>query len=668
MRIRIIRAVLCLAGWWCDAAAASASDAAYATAPELLLFDEAVVTAASKHPQLVSEAPSSVTIITQDDIRRFGYRTLAEALQSVPGFYGSYDRNYDYVGVRGFLRPGDYNDRILLLVNGHTYNNDIYQQAHLGNDFGIDLEAVERIEVIPGPGSALYGGNAMFAVINVITATGTELPGIRPLVETGSFGRKRGQVTAGRQFGEQADLFASGSVLDLDGQHSLYYPEYDSPETHNGSAIDADAQRVLKLYVRGRYGEWALQGGANRYEKHLPTGVYDTTFNDPRTKTVDERWFSELAYTRDVSPSVSLAGRAFYDGMRYDGTYIYGSGEDETKNKDTADSHWVGGELRAAWYAPYDNQVTVGTEYTYHPAADQGNFDIGGDTYLDEDHSFSTIGVYAQDEWQVVPTLALVGGVRYDRFYDRLDRFSPRAAAVWSPTEQTRIKLLYGSAFRPPNQQEQYYAYDAEGIANLANSDLKSEVIDTYEVALEHQLPRGARARASFYHYEINDLIEQTEVPPPNDSVVSAVQYQNSASARANGVELQLRVPLPRSASLHSAYAFQDAQAAGGARLSNSPKHLGTLGLLLPLPAEIDAGLEVRVVGPRRTRSGERVDTAVVPNLTLNRHTPIRGLDVSASVYNFLNQSYSDPVGSEFLQEKIEQDCITFRVQVMYAF
>ena len=142
MRIRIIRAVLCLAGWWCDAAAASASDAAYATAPELLLFDEAIVTAASKHPQLASEAPSSVTIITQDDIRRFGYRTLAEALQSVPGFYGSYDRNYDYVGVRGFLRPGDYNDRILLLVYGHTYNDDVYQAAHVGNDFGIDLEAV----------------------------------------------------------------------------------------------------------------------------------------------------------------------------------------------------------------------------------------------------------------------------------------------------------------------------------------------------------------------------------------------------------------------------------------------------------------------------------------------------------------------------------------------
>jgi outer membrane receptor protein involved in Fe transport len=113
-------------------------------APEMLLFEEPTVSAASKHPQTISNAPSSVSVVTREELKRQGYRTLAEALRSLRGFYGSYDRNYDYIGVRGFLRPGDYNDRILLLVNGHAYNDDIYQTAPLGYDFGIDLEAIDH--------------------------------------------------------------------------------------------------------------------------------------------------------------------------------------------------------------------------------------------------------------------------------------------------------------------------------------------------------------------------------------------------------------------------------------------------------------------------------------------------------------------------------------------
>ena len=238
---------------------------------EMMLFDEPMVTGAGKHAQSLAEAPSAVTIITRADIQRFGYRTLAEALRSVRSFYGSYDRNYDYIGVRGFLRPGDYDDRILLLVNGHTYNDDIYGSASVGNDFGIDLEAVERIEVIRGPGSALYGGNALFAVINVVTVTGAEVPGVRALVETGSFARKRGQISVGHVFDSGLDVFASGSVLDIDGNASLLYPQFDTPENNNGVARDADGERAFNFFMNAHYGNFSLQGGANSREKHVPT-------------------------------------------------------------------------------------------------------------------------------------------------------------------------------------------------------------------------------------------------------------------------------------------------------------------------------------------------------------------------------------------------------------
>jgi iron complex outermembrane receptor protein len=127
------------------------------------------VTSASKFAQDPLQAPSAVSVITREDIRTFGYRTVADALAGVRGTYLTYDRNYRYLGVRGFSRPGDYNSRILMLVDGYAANDGIYNQAPVGLEFPLDMSLVERIEFVPGPGSSLYGSNAFFGVVNVIT-------------------------------------------------------------------------------------------------------------------------------------------------------------------------------------------------------------------------------------------------------------------------------------------------------------------------------------------------------------------------------------------------------------------------------------------------------------------------------------------------------------------
>ena len=90
---------------------------------DLMAVEVGTVFGAARREQRVTEAPSSVTIVTAEDIRTFGWRTLADALSSVRGFYVTNDRNYTYVGVRGFGRPSDYNNRVLVLVNGHRYND-----------------------------------------------------------------------------------------------------------------------------------------------------------------------------------------------------------------------------------------------------------------------------------------------------------------------------------------------------------------------------------------------------------------------------------------------------------------------------------------------------------------------------------------------------------------
>ena len=127
------------------------------------------ISTAAKYQQTISEAASSVTIITAEDIHRHGYRTLPEALAATRGFYLSYDRNYSFLGARGFSRPSDYNNRILLLVDGNAINESVFGGAPVGTDLGVPMESLERIEIVRGPGSALYGTGAIFAVVNLVT-------------------------------------------------------------------------------------------------------------------------------------------------------------------------------------------------------------------------------------------------------------------------------------------------------------------------------------------------------------------------------------------------------------------------------------------------------------------------------------------------------------------
>src|SRR5205814_525609 len=104
----------------------------------------------------------------------------------------TYDRNYTYVGVRGFQRPGDYNSRVLVLVDGHRLNDPIYDEAYVGTEFPIGIELIDRVELIRGPSSSLYGTNAFFAVINVVTKKGTAVKGLQVAGDVGSLQTGRG--------------------------------------------------------------------------------------------------------------------------------------------------------------------------------------------------------------------------------------------------------------------------------------------------------------------------------------------------------------------------------------------------------------------------------------------------------------------------------------------
>jgi outer membrane receptor for ferrienterochelin and colicin len=182
-----------------------------------------VVEGASKYKQEAGRAPATVTVITAEEIRLYGYRNLPEILNSVTGLFTTYDRNYYYLGVRGLRRPGDYDSRVLLLVNGFRVNENIADAAGIGWELPIDVDLIERVEVIRGPGSSLYGSNALLAVVNITTKSGRSLKGLEALAEISDYQGARGRLSWGQDLGQDRSLLVSASGYRTHGP-SLYFP------------------------------------------------------------------------------------------------------------------------------------------------------------------------------------------------------------------------------------------------------------------------------------------------------------------------------------------------------------------------------------------------------------------------------------------------------------
>ena len=188
------------------------------------------VSGASKFLENSTDVPASVTVVTGGEIREFGYRTLADVLQSIRGFDVVSDRNYSYVGVRGFLTPGDYNARILFLLDGHRLNDDVYDSALVGTDFPVDVSLIDRVEVIRGASSSVYGTGGLLAVINVVTKRGRDLDAAEVSGTAGSLQVPiRGPAPTGARFDNGIEMLISGTDYRSHGNPSLFFPEFDSP-------------------------------------------------------------------------------------------------------------------------------------------------------------------------------------------------------------------------------------------------------------------------------------------------------------------------------------------------------------------------------------------------------------------------------------------------------
>jgi outer membrane receptor for ferrienterochelin and colicins len=623
---------------------------------QLLEVRVATVYAASKFEQRITEAPASVSIVTRDDIQRYGYRTLAEVLQSLPGFYVSYDRNYAFLGARG-LNLGDFNSRMLLLIDGHRVNNNLTDGAAIGTDFILDVDLIDRVEVVRGPGSVLYGNNALFGVINVITRKGERVDGAEVSGEYASFNTYKARATVGKSFTNGFGFLLSGTYYDSAGADELFYKEFNTPAQNNGVAEDMDADRYGSFFGSVTFRDLALEGGYIRREKVNPTAQYFTAFNDPRLTTVDERCYADLKFAHVFPEVVDVIARVYCDQNNYQIGYPLGEPPATSFFREEQQGKWWGAELTVNKKLGELHTLTAGAEY--RDDYQQGKRVFGqGTTFTDVHASRQSYGIFAQGDFAVRTNLLLAAGMRYDQYGDFDPTLNPRLAVIYSPFRESTLKAIYGSAFRSPNFLE---------LSDPRFQDLQPEEIKSGELVYEQGIGGHLRSSVAGFFNRMDDLI-----------VFESGSFAN-LDARSRGTELALEGSWAGGLRGRASYTFQKVEnETSGAGFTDSPLHLFKFNASQPLLKEkLFASLEYQYMTSRETVytssggvtvAGADTGGYGVLNFTLFSRNLLKNLEASASVYNLLGESYADPSTRLHLQDQLPRDGRSFRLKLTYRF
>lgn len=616
------------------------------SAEQALLEDLPVVQAATLHQQTLQEAPADVSVITAAEIRKYGYRTLGEALSSQRGFYSTYDRTYHYIGVAGFSLPGDFNTRFLVMINGHAMTEHVYGSNNFfGQDFGLDMDLVERIEIIRGSASALYGSNAILATINVITRSPVDAPGFRASAETGSFGEKKAFLSESLYLGKGASLLLSGSYFANSGQ-TLYIPQFDAPATNNGIVTNGDGEQGYHTFANLIWHDWSFTAYFNTRRKRVPVNFADdTVFNDGGSRVRDGRNFVEAAHSRDVGLSGKLRYRFYYDDYRYDDRYDYyeGSGsatwvEDQ---RSLSRNEWLGSEITYSMADTGRGSLTLGTQGEWELRNLQQEFAVSPSwaPIVNLNIPDRTVALFAQQEWRFSSRWTADAGLRFDRSHHYGDALSPRLALVYRRSPDTVYKVVYGHPFRNPSAFEKYFS-DNETL--VSNPSLHAERADTFELTAQHKFSSRVSGLLNAYQYRMNGLIEEAF------PVDGTPQYQNVRRARSTGIEAEVSARLPHELELFGSATLQETvDGDSGAALPNSPRVLAKLRAGWPVFGNRAlVASSVQFLSSRLTVAGAAVPGVFLQDFTVTARRPLFadfGLQVGVS--NLWNTQYDDPVG-----------------------
>ncbi len=643
------------------------------TAEDLLLFfEEEELVIATKRPTLVRKAPAIATVITAKEIRNMGARNLTDILKMVPGIGVSINEfGAPMTEVRGIRT--NLTEKILLMIDGHSLNKNFTGSAlfHIAAD--LPVENIKRVEIVRGPGSALYGANAFLAVINVITKDAEDIDSLQVTAKGGSFDTEQYNLLGGKSFGNDIQVSGSYDYYRTDGPRLKI--EADSlsinPATTQWSTVPGDADMFAEkndLFLKLIYGNLYFKGQYTKKRKGNYIGMaYALTDEDHWTRSY---YWGEVGYKSKINDQLSANFKINYDYYEQDsvvklmpegfaGSFPNGMiGGPKIKNRTT------GGEFQLDYVVNDNNHLIAGALYEKYKQFDVKNIsnydatlfppvpvylgsvqDISSWANWNKDDATREIwAAYIQDEWEIIDNLNLTAGVRHDHYSDFGDTTNPRAGVVWDFFEKATLKLLYGQAFRAPNFVE---LYNQNNPINVGNPALKPEKIKTYEASLGWRPAQSFTIDLNYFHSEIENLIIW-------DTSTSPALHINAGEAEVDGIELVLTGQYTPDNYWKLTYTYQDPKdSVTDERLSYVPLHRASGIINYGLTKYLNMHTDILWTGSRSRPAGDtRGDAAsyTTVDLALTLKNIYKTLEIQGTIHNLFDENYEDPDTSGALQ------------------
>lgn len=561
---RILWLALCLTSGLAAAGPSDEEDLA------LAFGDRDMVSIATGGALPLRRAPAVASVITARDIAAMGATDLDQVLESVAGVHVSRWSAplipiYTFRGI-----VSQYNPQVLLLVNGIAITS-----AFTGNRSqawgGLPLENVARIEVIRGPGSALYGADALAGVVNIITKTADEIKGTEAGLRAGSFNERDAyllhggthngwQVAAYLRFGQTdgSDRLVEKDVQTaLDGVFHTHASLAPGPVNAYRGALDARIDVARDA--------WRLRAAYQERKVGIGVGLADAV--DPYGRLPEQREYVDLSYNQinwaldwDIQAvagfnrhrqMVAKPGFLLFPPGAFGGAFpqgVFGAPGNIIRN-----DH---GSVSALYHADARHRLRIGAGFRsedMYATTERKNFNfavlpgigpallpLGADIEADKDPSLlyqqpnkrTVRYVFVQDEWQLAKDWMLTTGLRHDRYTDFGGTTNPRLALVWDASYDVTLKLMHGRAFRAPSFTEQY---SLNNPVNIGNPNLAPERMRTTELSAGWQPTLDLKLNATLFELELQDMIIATANSDPS----TGKTFHNVGHHRGKGMELE---------------------------------------------------------------------------------------------------------------------------------
>ncbi|HDQ44322.1 MAG TPA: TonB-dependent receptor [bacterium] len=577
-------AMICILGIGVSAFAGEERDFMSLSLEEILNME---VTTVSKFAERLFDAPGVITVVTKDELDRFGGTTLKDILERVPSLIGStvYMTDRSMIAARGDQVLAS-SSHVLLLINGRPVRESLEGgiKSEMYEAFPVNI--IEKIEVVRGPGSVLYGSNAISAVINVIT----ESAGQNEFAVTGIAGQAGAYGTQAKAKWQAGDLsvVASGRFMrKADWETDFSYNNIYTPVDTTVTVKNTIPNEGMGTYVGISYKNLSLMGSYNAWKNHYWVADYATIFPFPTFGVNNwSKSFADLGYKLRVSDQ--------WD-MNFNVTYNRSTFDTEAWPNTNRDSYEVVAEW-SNYYNPTEKMGLVfGGLYNYFSGEEWGP----GFTFTDANR-FS-VGAFAQVNYRLLRSVNVITGVQANKVEDIDLDIVPRLGMIWNPVARINFKALYSSAFRAPSINELSINFPEM----RGNPNLTPEKVTTLDLGMNYQ-GEQIQAGVNFFHTQQKDVIFQNR----DLSVVPAPMYWNGVEVDFMGVELEGKYYVNRNLFLTGSMLYQTNEDKGGIENVTPIANFGAKG---GVSYKCDRGYTISLFHIHQGGLDEKFDTQVNP-------------------------------------------------------